>query len=243
MKFRLFSGNTLYYPGCLTKNVAVDLQENYKTILSLAGVDFIMFKDLEFCCGNPVRNAGFDDDAKLLAQKNQALFKERGITKLITSCPSCYHVFKEIYPQILEKWDVEIEFVTQTIQNAVKKGKLKPNKFLGTMTFHDPCHLGRYSGIYEQPRGLIELSGAKLTEMVFTKNYSLCCGAGSGVKTNQPELACAVAKERLQMAKNAKAENLCTVCPMCYLHLKENAQDLGVTELSQLFIPPKNKND
>ncbi|MFH1801471.1 MAG: (Fe-S)-binding protein [archaeon] len=230
----LFSGNTLYYSGCLTKFVAKDLEENYKKILSKIGIDFIMLKDLEFCCGNPVLNAGHKKEAEELAEKNFKLFKERGIKKIITSCPACFHMFNKNYLKLINGWDIKTEHITKTIADAVKKEKISPKKLNLDVTYHDPCHLGRYSNIYSEPREIIKKSG-NLKEMKLTKNYSFCCGGGSGVKSNHPELADSIAKERVQMAEETKAKVLCTSCPMCYLHLKENSKNLKVKEISQLF--------
>jgi len=238
----LFSGNTLYYPGCLTKFVAKDLEENYKKILNKIGIDFIMLKDLEVCCGNPVLNAGHEKETKELAEKNFKLFKDRGVKKIITSCPACFHMFNKNYPELIEKWDIKVEHITQTISKAVKEGKINPKKLGIDITYHDPCHLGIYEGIYEEPRDIIKKSG-NLKEMKLSKNYSFCCGGGSGVKSTQPELANSIAKERIGMAKETKAKVLCTSCPMCYLHLKENSGGLEVKEISELFENSKKENE
>jgi Fe-S oxidoreductase len=230
----IFKGNTLYYPGCLTKVVAKDLEDNYKKILEEIGIDYIMLKDFEVCCGNPVLNSGHEKETKELAEKNFKLFKERGVKKIITGCPSCYSMFKFNYPKFLDKWNIEVEHFSVTIANALKKGKISPDKIEGGITYHDPCHLGRYGNIYDEPREILKKSG-NLKEMKLTKNYSFCCGGGSGVKSTFPEMANSIACERVQMAKETGAKVLCTSCPMCYLNLKENAGKLEVKELSQLF--------
>jgi len=232
--FKEIGGNVLYYPGCLTKFAAKELEENYKKILNKIGIDFIMLKDFEVCCGNPVLNAGHEKEAKELAEKNFKLFKERGVKKIITNCPACFHMFKTNYPKLIPNWDIKVEHITQTISDAIKKGKINPKKLNTNITYHDPCHLGRYEGIYDEPREIIKKSG-NLKEMKLSKNYSFCCGGGSGVKSNYPELANSIAKERVKMAKETKAKLLCTSCPMCYLHLKENSNELEVKEISQLF--------
>lgn len=234
MGFNLFGGNILYYPGCLTKFVARDLQENYKKILNKIGIDFIMLKDFEACCGNPLINAGHEKEAKEIAEKNLKLFKERGVKKIITSCPACFHMFNTTYPKLLTKWDIKAEHITQTIAKAIRENKIKAKNIDTSITYHDPCHLGRYEGIYEEPREIVKNFG-ELKEMKLSKNYSFCCGGGSGVKSNQPELSNSIAKERIRMAKETKAKILCTSCPMCYLNLKENSTGINVKELSQLF--------
>jgi Fe-S oxidoreductase len=232
---KLLGGNILYYPGCLTKFVAKDLEENYKKILTRIGIDFIQLKDLEFCCGSPVLNSGHKEEALLLAQKNFKVFRDHRISKIITSCPACFKTFSKDYPELLKEWDIEVEHITQTLANAIKQGKLKPNKLNITLTYHDPCHLGRHCGIYEEPREILKSIGAKIEEMRLNKEFSFCCGGGSGVKSNYPELSNAIAKERIDMAKETGAECLVTTCPMCFMHLKENSKDLKIKELSEVL--------
>ncbi|MEM5793965.1 MAG: (Fe-S)-binding protein [Candidatus Aenigmatarchaeota archaeon] len=238
MKFfeKLKGGNILYYPGCLTKFVAKDLGENYRKILRKIGIDFIELKDLEVCCGSPALNAGYRNDAKNLAQKNLKVFKEHSVRKIITSCPACFKVFSQDYPKLLDKWDIEVEHTTQTIAKAIKEGKLKLNKkFNNIITYHDPCHLGRYSKIYEEPREILKFLGFEIVEMEFSRENSFCCGGGGGVVGNYPELAEEIAKERLKQATKTKAKVLVTACPLCYVHLKKFANGMEVKEISELF--------
>jgi len=227
--------NILYYPGCLIKFVGTELEENYKKILSAAGIDFIQLHELELCCGSPILNAGHIREAEEIAEKNFRVFKEHGITKIITSCPACYKTFSQEYPKLVKGWNIEVEHITKTIDSAIKAGKLKAPELNTEVTYHDPCHLGRHSGIYDEPRSIIKATGAKLREMRLSRENALCCGAGSGVKSNYPELANAAAKERVEMAKDTKAKMLVTTCPMCYYNLKENASGIEVVELSQLL--------
>jgi len=243
----LGSGNVLYYPGCLIKFAGKDLNENYKKILNQAGVDFIELKN-EVCCGSPILGAGHKQVFKELGEKNLKLFKEHGIKKIITPCPSCYSMFKQTYSKEIKDWDIEVEHITQTIDKAIKENKLKVNnnvlKKLKT-TYHDPCHLGRYSGIYEEPRQIVKKLGYDLKEMKLNKEMSFCCGAGSSVRTNYPKVAESIANQRIKMAQETGAEILFTSCPMCYMHLKENAEKskskIKVKELSQLILEQKNE--
>ncbi|MDD4251169.1 MAG: (Fe-S)-binding protein [Candidatus ainarchaeum sp.] len=240
-KLKGMGGNTLYYPGCLTKFVGKDLEDNYKKIFNKIGIDFIQLKDLEVCCGSPILNAGYKEEAINLARKNFKVFKEHGVKKIITACPSCYYMFDKIYPSLLKDWDINVEHATQVIARAIKEKKINPKNINFDITYHDPCHLGRYSTVYSQPREIISSFG-NLKEMKLNKNYSFCCGGGSGVKTNYPKLAKSASKERIKMAKETNADFLTTSCPMCFYHLKENAGDLKVKELSELLLESLEKN-
>lgn len=225
----VFKGkNTLFYPGCLTRYVLKNEQENYKKILVKIGVDFIMLPD-EQCCGSPVFNAGYESEGIKLARKNFKLFKEHNIGKIITNCPACYKTFRE-YSNLIPDWDIEIEFITRTILKYLKKKHIDFD-VREKATYHDPCHLGRHSEIYDEPREILKLLGYEIVEMRNNRENSLCCGGGAGLKTNNPELADKIAKKRIEQAKNIHAEKIITTCPLCFAHLAENS-DICVEEFS-----------
>jgi Fe-S oxidoreductase len=238
---KLIGGNVLYYPGCMSKFVTKDLAENYRKIFRKIGIDFIELKDLEVCCGSPVLNAGHFKEFEDLAKKNFSVFKEHSIKKIITGCPACFKTFKIEYQKVIKNFDIEIEHAIQTIWRAIEKGKLKLKKVNATKaTYHDPCHLGRYSGIYEEPRKIIEALGYDLIEMKFAREKSFCCGGGGGVKSNYPLLAEEMAKERVKQAEETNAEILITACPLCYFCLKEASKKMKVIEISDLIINHSN---
>jgi len=233
-------GNTLYYPGCLTKFVLPHIEENYKKIFKKIGLNFISLPDFEMCCGSPVKNAGYSAEFKELNEKFESFLKEYNITKIITNCPSCYEVLSKSHP------DIEVEHATVTIFNNATKlipekiilENTKENKQLldnkkPQVTYHDPCHLGRKSGIYEQPRQVLKALGYEVLEFTNTKINSLCCGGGGGLLTNNKDLANDICKKRLHACK---AKTLVTPCPMCYQHFKNNAKDVKVLEFSEVIL-------
>lgn len=231
---KIFGGNILYYPGCLTKFVAKDLGKKYKKILQKLGIDFIELSELELCCGSPALKAGYVKDFRNLAKKNLEIFKEHAVKKIITNCPACFMIFKKEYKKTLgDDWNIEVEHITQTINSKFNPKTLNSKK--GKVTFHDPCHLGRQMGVYEEPREIIKKLGYEIEEMELNRKESFCCGGGGGVKSNEPELANRIAKDRIEQAKKTGTKILVTCCPLCYLNLKENARDIEVRELSQLF--------
>lgn len=219
---KLFARNVLYYPGCLTHFAAKDLEENYKKILSKIGIDFIMIPEF-VCCGSPALNAGYKEDFEVLVKKNKELFKKYGVKKIITNCPGCYHIFKTYY-------DINVEHITVTISKNLKKITTKKE---GKISYHDPCHLGRKSNIYDEPRNILRHIGFEVVELEDNRENALCCGGGAGLKTNYPELASSIAKKRLSQAKTKK---IITTCQLCYKHLKENAKDIEVYELSEVLV-------
>ena len=213
------NSQTLYYPGCMLKNVMTQEQENYKKIFNLLGIDFVMLPNNEVCCGSPVINAGYRKEAKNLAKKNFDLFKQYNITKIVTPCPGCYAIFKNEYPKLIREWNIEVEHATQTILRELKKRKLGQFNGREVVTYHDPCHLGRHAGIYDEPREIISLLGGELKEMVHNKEEALCCGAGGGLRANYPTLAKDIAKKRVK-EKPADAKYIITPCGLCTANLK-----------------------
>ncbi len=212
----------LYYPGCLTKGVLKEEFENYKEIFNRLGIDFVMLSDSENCCGLPVLNAGYRKDAKKLCEKNLKLFKEKGIDKIVTNCPSCLHMFGEVYPKLVREWDISVEHASVVVLRGLKKKRIRWKDNEGdreVVAYHDPCHLGRYSGVYDEPREVVEILGGKILESRFAREKSLCCGGGGGVRANFPELAKDVAEERVKsFDKNVK--KIISPCGLCYSNLK-----------------------
>jgi Fe-S oxidoreductase len=230
LKKALAGKNTLYYPGCLTKYVLKQEAENYKAILTYLGVDFIMLPN-EFCCGSPVLNAGYEQEFLKLARKNLELFNEHNIGRIITNCPSCYNNFLK-YKEILPDWDIEVEHIIPLMLREIKGMSFSEKNEI--VTYHDPCHLGRYSGIYEEPREIIRILGYKLIEMAHNRENSLCCGGGGGLRTNNIELAKSIARKRINEARDIGASKIITPCPLCYAHLEN--EEIKSVELSSLLV-------
>lgn len=235
---KIMGGNSLYYPGCLTKFVARDLEEKYEGILRKLNVEFIALSELELCCGSPALKAGYDQAFRDLAEKNLEIFKDHAVHKIITNCPACFMNFIKYYREALgDRWDIQVEHISQTIVRSRwfrNREEETGNPKQKTVTYHDPCHLGRQMGVYEEPREIIRAFGYELVEMELHNVASFCCGGGGGVRTNEPALSNNVARDRLDQARRTGADILCTACPLCYMHLKENSRQLDVVELADL---------
>ena len=232
------SCNTLYYPGCLTKYVAKDIFDNYKKLLEMSGEDFVVLSDNEVCCGSPALNAGYSDDFKNLSEKNLKIFQDYNVKKVITGCPACYEILSHKYPEVLgDKWKIEVEHMTTYLLSKIKDGRLKLNEARIKATYHDPCHLGRYSKIYEEPREILKSIGMELLEMPLNREFAFCCGAGGGVQSNRKELAEKIATERISQALETDAEYLITPCPMCTYNLRNSSgEKIKVKEFSEVLL-------
>ena len=228
---KLLGGNILYYPGCLTKFARKDIKRNYMNLLRKARIDFIMLEKEELCCGSPVLNAGYPEEYENLKERSISIFKEYGVKKIITGCPACYRMLKSYGTGI------EIEHAATTIKKAIDSGrlKIKEKSKKEIITFHDPCHLGRYSQIYDEPRGALKKI-YEIKEMKSIKDNSLCCGGGAGLPNNFSSIAKKVAKSRIKEAEETGAKRIVTPCPMCTEHLKNSSKKIEITEFSEAVI-------
>lgn len=225
IKNSIFGGNLMYFPGCLTHFVLPEIEENYKKILTKLGTDFITLDNFN-CCGSPVLHAGYRDDFNDLLKKNLQFFKEYNVKRFITNCPACFKFLKEQY-------DMPIQHITQLLhENLGKLNKIYDEE----ITYHDPCHLGRHSDIYEEPRQVLEKIGIKIKELELCKERSFCCGGGGNLRTNNPGMSSKIAKQILAQVKTKK---LVSPCPLCYRQFLDNAEEFGieVIELSNLILP------
>jgi len=236
---KLLGGNTLYYPGCLTKFVSKNIQENYEKLLNKMGVDYIKLSDKEFCCGSPVFNAGYYKDFDDLIKKNHKVFLDHGVKKIITNCPACYKIFSKVYPERFPEWGFEVEHFTITVLNYLRKKKIQ-KKVTKQIVYHDPCHLGRQSRIIDEPRRVLELLGYEVIELKDNREKSLCCGAGGGLRTNKPLLANKIALIRLKQLLSTGCNVLVTPCTLCFKHLEDNAKrlshDIVIKEFSEVLV-------
>lgn len=235
---KLAGSNTLYYPGCVTHYALPDVEKRYEALLREAGVDFIVLPGETLCCGSPVKRAGYTDDFEELKAKNLEIFNRFSVRKIITNCPGCYHTLKHDYG--LESYHVTQVLLERRGGGAREQGSR--GEFSSApqhpctsapqhpLTYHDPCHLGRWSGVYDEPRQLLNDAGWTVTELPDNREHSLCCGAGGGLKSNFPDLADAIACERLAQVQNGR---LCTACPLCYAHFRENADGVEVLEFGE----------
>lgn len=229
--FKNLGMNTAYYPGCLTNYVLVSEANNYRKILERIGVDFIVVPE-QICCGSPVLNAGYEKDARVLARKNLELFKKYSVKKIITNCPACFKTFFKDYKEMLPDWDIEVEHVITTILNYLRKKRFDKAE-REKVAYHDPCHLGRHLGVYDEPREVLERLGYEVVEMRNFRENSLCCGGGAGLRVNSPELASKIAKERVRQAGDVGVRKIITPCPLCFAHMAENS-DIEVLEFSHV---------
>jgi len=148
-------------------------------ILNDAGVNFGIMYEAEKNSGNDVRRIGEEGLFEMLVEDNMAALEEASFKEIFTTDPHTLNTLKNEYPEFGGNYTVK--HYTQLLIELIKSGKIQvKNKLNYTVTYHDPCYLGRYNGITDEPRELLELLGVTLKEMPRNRSNSFCCGAGGG---------------------------------------------------------------
>jgi len=192
-----------------------------------AGVDLAALRGTEPCCGAAALELGDTVLFESMARDAADRIRSTGAERLVTACPKCLHTMREAYPEVDEDLDLEVLHVTEFFAELIEAGALRLSKGLqGKVTYHDPCHLGRYCEVYEAPRAVLgAIPGIELVEMERVRDKAYCCGAGTGVREGVSELARFAAAGRLVEARNTGAHVLATACGHCVAHLAESLQD------------------
>jgi Fe-S oxidoreductase len=215
----------LYWVGCA---VAFDPQaqkiaRSLATIFNAAGVDWAVVGKDEKCTGDTARRAGNEYLFAQMAEENIAALNEIKPKTIVTTCPHCFHTIGNEYPQFGGNFVVKHH--TDFIDELIRNGKLKLMANGGaSITYHDPCYLGRHNGVFEQPRSLIKTTGAQLKEPRRSQKNSFCCGAGGGQFWKEEEKGNErVSTNRYRELKETGARTVATGCPFCMRMITEEA--------------------
>jgi len=210
----------VYFVGCMNSYRYTKTAERIFAILSRFGATLL---PAEQCCGSPLLRTGFD--AARFVDENTRQIEEIEAKTVITGCAGCYTTLKKNYAKQFEVVSVS-EFLAEHIS------ELAPKPLDLTVTYHDPCHLGRHNNIYEQPRRLIEAI-CRLKEMKATRKDARCCGGGGGVRAGYRDLSQQMARRRLQDVPDG-VDYIITSCPLCVRNLRDGGAGERVIDLVDL---------
>jgi len=211
--FQKETAKVVYFVGCVASffPMTKKIPQSFVQILEKAGVDFTILGGEEWCCGWPLIAAGMKKDAEVLMRHNFDKVKEKGGEAVVFTCPSCYHIWTEHC-----KTDVEIFHSTQFIQKLIEDGKISFKEKIMKVTYHDPCDLGRASGVYEAPRKILRaIPGLELVEMEGNREQCKCCGGGGDLEMVRPDLAIAMAQAKIEEIKATGADMVVSACQQC----------------------------
>ncbi|MBI2859514.1 MAG: (Fe-S)-binding protein [Chloroflexi bacterium] len=231
----------LYFPCCTSAYDprARSIARSTAKVLMHAGVDFGILGNSEVCCGESARKAGNERVFQSLAQTNIKNMGERGVEGIIVSSPHCYHAFKNDYPPL--GYRVAVLHSSEMLAQLVGAGKLNFSREQKVkVAYHDPCYLGRHSGVYDPPRTVLRsLPGIELVEMADSRQTALCCGAGGGRIWQETRKGERLADLRLAQAAGAGVDVMATACPYCLVNFESSVKDaegpsVQVKDLSEL---------
>ena len=199
----------LYFAGCMT-HLTPGISRAMKTIFDRANIHYRMMDEGGgICCGRPLMLLGQEKSAALMIEKNTDIILQSSAEILVTSCPICYKIFNEEY-----SLPIPVMHHTQYIERLIDKGALTVNHTGLSVVYHEPCDLGRNSGVYDPPRHLLRQT-ANLMDTPYERNEGLCCGASTGnaVLTNDQRRK--IAQDALKKLTEEKPDILITACPLC----------------------------
>ena len=233
----------LYFSGCTAGLKQTNLAISTARVLNKIGVEFCMIGADEACCGSVlIRTGQFhkeDNLAKRLARANVDAIKAKGAKIVLYACSGCFRASLVDWPRLLgEEMPFKIMHVTQFLAEKIKNGEVnweqKPFGEDQVVTYHDPCHLGRHVGVYEEPRSVLQsIPGLTYVEMERNRAHQRCCGAGGGVKAGMPDLALSIAKMRVTDAigvlypdSKSQTNVFAQACPFCKRNLSDGRDAL-----------------
>ncbi len=220
-----------YFAGCTASYVENDIALAAVRLLDAAGVDFTYTGEKESCCGIPMLVAGKWDVFEETFRKNLKVMKEAGVDTVIASCPACNMMWRQVYPAWAKKLGIEYGITarhySEVLAEKIKEGKLsfpsKGEQKTVPVTWHDSCHIGRASGVYEPPREVIRaIPGFDLVEMEHNREAGHCCGSVLTL-VKDPPVAAEIGKTRLDEALEAGAEKMIALCPCCEFQFRVTA--------------------
>lgn len=212
----------VYFVGCVSAMFprSYSVAQSFVELLEKADVDYGLLGEQEWCCGYPQAISGEREQARETMRHNLEAVQALGARTLVTTCPSCYHFWEHTYPVALEAEDLGLEVVhaTELIADLLEEGRLplREDQREQVVTYHDPCDLGRKSGIFEAPRRVLtQIPGVTLEEMPENQEGSHCCGGGGNLESFDPELSEAIAARRIHQAAETGAKTLISACQQC----------------------------
>ena len=236
----------LFWVGCAGafEDRAKKTTKAVAELLYMSGTKFGVLGQRETCSGDPARRAGNEFLYQVLSRENietlQQTFGARGVKKVVVTCPHCFTTIGRDYKQ--QGFELQMVHHTQLLNQLIKEGKLKtsPHKSDATLTYHDPCYLGRHNQIYQPPRELLESTGVEVTEMPRNQDRSFCCGAGGGRMWMEETIGTRINLNRVDEAIATQVKEVAVACPFCRIMVSDgmNAResDIAVLDVAQVLL-------
>jgi Fe-S oxidoreductase len=206
----------------------VKLAKAAAEVLNQTGVSWGLPSTEVNCCGESLKKVGDLELFERLKAHNLNFFNSYDVSKIVTVSPHCLASFKKDYGQ-----DYEVLHLIQIIDQKIKEGKLTPKKDFGgvKVTYHDPCYLGRHSGVYDAPRDVLKsLPGVEFVELKRNREQSMCCGGGGGGLWMEKLKGERLSDLRIEEALSTGASILATSCPYCITMFEDSIRTLNADD-------------
>lgn len=209
----------VYFVGCVASLFprSYRVPQAMASILDASGVNFTTLGGQEWCCGYPMLSMGRLERAKDLIRHNVEQVKELGASRVVFACPSCFHMWKFVYPEVLgEETGLEVLHATELLEELIAEGAIELGEMDLNVTYHDPCDLGRKSHVFDSPRRVLQrIPGVTFVEMSSCGEISECCGGGGNLESFDPDVGSEVAARRIDRACEVNAQVLASACQQC----------------------------
>ncbi len=227
------------YRKVVAKDGSADVQtlRDAVKVLSNLGVKFGYLAEDEPCCGAPLHHIGMQKEFAKNAQAMYSKLKSRGVKRIIGIVPSCTYAIRNLFPDCVDGYDLEVKHFSEVILENISSRELRfPEEV--QVTYHDPCQLGRYLGVIEEPRQILKaIKGIELVETEWTKGeWATCCGGGGGLEAVFPELSQILAVNRVRELVETGAQIIVTHCPGCVMQLKDGLKELKADDVEVLDL-------
>ena len=238
----------VYFVGCVASFFprSYRVPQAFTSILEASNADFTTLGGQEWCCGYPLLSMGRLEEAKALIRHNVAQVKELGASRVTFACPSCYHMWKHVYPDVLEdEIGLEVLHATELMVELIAQGAIElgepalslPKGMDLRVTYHDPCDLGRKSGVFEAPRQVLRsIPGLTFVEMSSCGQISECCGGGGNLESFDPDVVSEVSLHRVSRACEIDAQVIASACQQCERTLTAAVRKSGEARRARMRV-------
>jgi len=234
--------DVIMYAGCTGAYRMQRIPAAGVRVLDRAGVKQNNLGAEEYCCTSPALRTG---DTSLTRRSADAVVSKAdgmGAKDMVMTCSGCYKTVSTDFGDHYARAGQNVYHFSQYANKLITERKLALNHPINAkVTYHDPCHLGRHAGVFEEPRNILKkIKGVQFVEMERNRKQSRCCGAGGGYKSAFNDFAVNVAAERIKDAEETGAEILATSCPFCVLNLSAGAKKIGskikIMDISEMLL-------